>query len=72
MGDGNQQEMDPLSQIGSLLKEQYLPSTKKQTKSRPNTPEWQAVEKLEGEIESMEKECTQYNNPEHFAKFGKL
>jgi hypothetical protein len=30
------------------------------------------VEKMESEIASMEKECAQYNNPENFAKFGKM
>jgi len=61
-----------MAQIGSLLKEQYLPPAKKQSKNRPNTVEWQAVEKMENEIENMEKECALYNNPEHFSKFGKL
>jgi hypothetical protein len=41
-------------------------------KNRPNTPEYQAVEKLENEIEAMQKECTLYNNPELFAKYGKM
>jgi len=48
-----------------------MQSAKKQP-NRPNTLEWQAVEKMESEIEAMEKECAQYNNPENFAKFGKL
>jgi hypothetical protein len=47
-----------MAQIGSLLKEQYLPPAKKQTKNRPNTVEWQAVEKMENEIENMERMCS--------------
>ena len=60
-----------MSQISAMLKDQYLPS-KNKVVNRPNTPEFQAVNKLESEIESMEKECAHYNNPEHFAKFGKM
>jgi hypothetical protein len=54
-----------------MLKDQYLPS-KKKAHNKPNTPEYQAVDKLENEITAMEKECALYNNPEHFAKFGKM
>ena len=54
-----------------MLKDQYLP-TKNKAQNRPNTPEYQAVDKMENDIAAMEKECALYNNPEHFAKFGKM
>ena len=60
-----------MAQFSEMIKDQYLPS-KKKSHNKPNTPEYQAVDKMENEIAAMEKECALYNNPEHFAKFGKM
>lgn len=67
---GDAQSVDPMSQLTDIIKQQYLKPEAR--KNRPNTPEYQAVEKLENEIEAMQKECTLYNNPELFAKYGKM
>ena len=60
-----------MAALNQLLQNQYQVQ-KKQALNRPDTPEYQAVEKMENEIAELEKECAQYNNPEHFAKFGKM
>mgnify|MGYP000663060807 CR=1 FL=1 len=46
-----------------------LPQT---SRKHEKLPEEIAVETLQAEIEAMNKECVLYNNPENYAKYGKL
>ena len=46
--------------------------TQARSPPKPQTPEQQALDECLNKIKEMEKEAATYNNPENFAKFGKI